>query len=223
MSEKDSTVYIDMETAKKLKKEEQKAQQSMDGAPVAKKATKFSYDQIRVFTKSLDHTIKVTNEIKKMGYEAWSSAEWITEYRKSTDMIQLVLLGIGSVSLLVAAIGITNTMIMSIYERTREIGIMKVIGCKLKDIKSMFLYEAAFIGLFGGAVGLVLSYGGSMLLNMVGGKGGGMMGGGPTKLSVIPPWLAILAVLFAILVALISGFLPARRAMQLSALEAMKT
>ena len=61
-------------------------------------------------------------------------------------MVQGVLGGIGAVSLFVAAIGITNTMMMSIYERTKEIGVMKVIGCSLKNIRQMFLLEAAFIG-----------------------------------------------------------------------------
>lgn len=223
MGEKDYSVYIDIEIAKKLKKEQDKLNDSQSGV-ISKKKNKQQYDEVKVLTASIDDTIEVTNAIKDLGYEAWSSAEYIETFKKSSQLIQLILGGIGSISLLVAAIGITNTMIMSIYERTREIGIMKVIGCQLKDIRTMFLYEASFIGLFGGAIGLVISYGLSFLLNLVGKNGMGDMGmeGGST-LSIIPPWLAILAVVFAIFVGLVAGFLPARRAMKLSALEAMRT
>lgn len=221
MGEKDYSVYIDLEVAKKLKKEQTKLDNSQSGT-ITKKKNKQVYDEIKVVTASIDDTIKVTNEIKAMGYEAWSSAEYINEMKKASQIIQLILGGIGSISLLVAAIGITNTMIMSIYERTREIGIMKVIGCQLKDIRSMFLFEASFIGLFGGAFGLIISYGLSLLMNMIGkGMNEGVDGG--ATLSIIPPWLAVLAVVFAIFVGLVSGFLPARRAMKLSALEAMRT
>ncbi len=76
---------------------------------------------------------------------------------KVTGIIQAVLGGIGAISLLVAAIGITNTMVMSIYERTKEIGVMKVIGASLRDIKRLFLFESALIGLLGGILGIIFS------------------------------------------------------------------
>ena len=92
----------------------------------------------------------------------------------------------------------------------------------------MFLTEAGIIGFFGGLAGVCLSYIISIVLNVLssGGGGGisGMFGGASgAKLSVIPPWLALAAIAFAILIALVSGFFPARRAMKLSALTAMQT
>ena len=171
----------------------------------------------------MDHTVAINEQIKEMGYQSYTSAEWITKMQEQSQMTQMVLAGIGGVSLLVAAIGITNTMVMSIYERTREIGIMKVIGCYLKDIRTMFLTEAGLIGFFGGICGVGLSYGISFLLNkFAGGASIGMGMGGGTSISSIPLWLSVLAIGFAILVALIAGFFPARRAMRLSALEAMR-
>ena len=102
-------------------------------------------------------------------------------------MIQLVLGGIGAVSLFVAAIGIANTMMMSIYERTKEIGIIKVLGCDMNNIRTMFLLEAGFIGFFGGLVGLILSETISFVINMVaaGADGSGYYSG----ISYIPVWL----------------------------------
>lgn len=226
--ESDYTVYISMDDAIQLKKDQAKYEASRSGSNSVKKKMTTSYDSVKLLTASIDDTAGVAEKVKEMGMQSYSQGEWISSYKQQQQTQQLILGGIGSVSLLVAAIGITNTMIMSIYERTREIGIMKVIGCQLKDIRSMFLYEAAFIGLFGGAMGLGISYGISALINMVakGNKdGGGMLGMsmGGADLSVVPVWLAVSAVIFAIAIGLISGFLPARRAMRLSALEAMRT
>ena len=85
----------------------------------------------------------------------------------SMGYVQAVLGGIGAVSLLVAAIGIANTMMMSIYERTKEIGVMKVLGCSLENIRTMFLIEAGVIGFVGGVVGVALSYGVSAIINYI--------------------------------------------------------
>lgn len=224
--ESDYSAYMDIETAKKIKAAEAKYNQSSQGG---NKKTKLTYDSVKVFADKMENTEAIVKAITDMGYQAWGNGQYITQAKQQTAMIQMFLGGIGAVSLLVAAIGITNTMVMSIYERTREIGIMKVIGCYLKDIRTMFLVEAGFIGFFGGLVGVAISYGLSILLNWLASSGGsalgGMfgMGGAGSKLSVIPAWLALIAIIFAILVALVSGFFPARRAMKLSALEAMKT
>lgn len=224
-SEKSYNVYLNMDTAKKLSKEQQKQQGGESGSGRGSKSKTQTYSSIKVISDSLEHTIEITKQIKEeYGLEAWSSAEFINQSKQMSGLIQMVLGGIGAVSLLVAAIGIANTMIMSIYERTREIGVMKVIGCQLRDIGTLFLCEAGFIGLFGGGVGLLLSYGASALLNFVGKNAQSMgMGMGGGQLSIIPIWLAVSAVAFAIFIGLLAGFLPARRAMKLSALEAMRT
>ena len=135
-------------------------------------------------------------------------------------MIQAVLGGIGAVSMFVAAISIANTMMMSIYERTKEIGVLKVLGCSLGSIRNMFLIEAGFIGFMGGTAGLALSYGISELVNRF--LGSALMGGQSGDISRIPPWLAGTAVVFAIIVGILAGLLPALRAMKLSPLAAIR-
>ena len=139
-------------------------------------------------------------------------------------IIQLVLGGLAAISLLVAAIGIANTMIMSIYERTREIGIMKVLGCFISNIRIMFLMEAGMIGLLGGGIGVLISYIISFFMNKFGsGLMSSMMGtDGSTPISIIPLWLVLLALIFSSFIGLISGFYPANRAVKISALEAIK-
>ena len=135
--------------------------------------------------------------------------------------MQAILGGIGAVSLLVAAIGIANTMVMSIYERTKEIGIIKVLGADIADIRRLFLLEAGLLGLGGGIIGLLVSYGSSWLLNQIAGSFMMNMGGG-SKISIIDPQLALGALIFATLIGLVSGYAPALRAMRLSALEAIR-
>lgn len=179
------------------------------------------YTQLIVFTDSMEHVTELQSAINGMGYSAYSDAEWIQSQQKTMGYIQLVLGGIGAISLIVAAIGITNTMMMSIYERTKEIGIMKVLGCDMHNIQGMFLVEAGCIGLIGGVTGLVISYILSGVINMVAGSMGGEMGlsGG---ISYIPFWLAGLSLVFAILVGMLAGFFPSLRAMKLSPLAAIR-
>ncbi|MBP5750061.1 MAG: FtsX-like permease family protein, partial [Firmicutes bacterium] len=131
--------------------------------------------------------------------------------------------GIGGISLLVAAIGIANTLIMSLYERTREISVMKVIGASLKDIRKMFQLEAGMIGFGGGVIGILLSYGISYVMNhFLAGTIAGAIGGMGSKVSVIPWWLTLAALAFATFIGVISGYSPAQRAMNMSVLEGLK-
>ena len=146
----------------------------------AKKAT--AYDQVLVKAADLKSVPEVESQIKALGYETSSYEDMRKSLEEQSRAIQLILGGIGAVSLLVAAIGIANTMVMSVTERTREIGIMKALGCYVRDIRVMFLAEAGAIGFFGGLVGCVLSGLISLGINVVGalyagGMSGGMSGG----------------------------------------------
>lgn len=175
------------------------------------------YSVLNVNVDDIDNVLDVQEQIKAMGYEVYSNIEWVESTQKQYANIQAMLGGIGAVSLLVAAIGITNTMMMSIYERTKEIGVMKVLGCDMRNIQGMFLVEAAYIGFIGGVVGLLLSYGISTVINRVVAASGNM-----SELSYIPPWLAGAAIIFAVVIGMVAGFFPSRRAMKLSPLAAIR-
>lgn len=207
-----------LEQVMKLK-DEQKKQERSSGTRSSGGKKSDKYNGILVKTDSTDNVVAVQNAIKDMGYTAYSLADSLEYINNMTNMIQMVLGAIGAVSLLVAAIGIANTMIMAIYERTKEIGIMKVIGAAVTDIEKLFLTEAAFIGFLGGAAGIILSYIVSVIVNYVVIMSGRMQYG----ISSIPPWLALLALGFATLVGILAGYLPAKRAMKLSALTAIRT
>ena len=175
------------------------------------------YSEVDVNVDDIDHVKEVQELIQSMGYQTYSNAEWVQSTQQQYANIQAMLGGIGAVSLLVAAIGITNTMMMSIYERTKEIGVMKVLGCDMRNIQAMFLIEAAYIGFIGGVVGLGLSYGISAIINKAVAASGNM-----TNLSYIPIWLAGAAVIFAVIIGMVAGFFPSRRAMKLSPQAAIR-
>mgnify|MGYP002346652512 FL=1 len=176
------------------------------------------YDNIKIKVTDMEGVKEVQKQIQSLGYQASSLTDALEGMKKTSRTVQAILGGIGAVSLLVAAIGIANTMVMSIYERTRDIGIIKVLGADIADIRRLFLLEASLIGLGGGILGLLLSLGGSWILNKV---AGGFMGGAG-KISIIDPQLALGAIIFATFIGLVSGYAPARRAMNLSALEAIR-
>ena len=189
-----------------------------------KKDTEIGYQQAKVKVNEIKNVLDVQAQIRELGLNAYSMAESLEQANKTQAVMQGVLGGIGAISLLVAAIGIANTMIMAIYERTKEIGIMKVIGARLKDIRRLFLYESSMIGFIGGIIGIGFSFGVSYFLNTVGARFlAGSIGTGGTKLSIIPAWLAVLGMAFSAFIGLISGFLPARKATKLSALMAIHT
>jgi ABC-type antimicrobial peptide transport system permease subunit len=191
-------------------------------------ASSQGYQNAWVKVKNINDIEKIQKEINEMGFGAHSLSDIRNQMKKQLFIVQAVLGAIGAISLLVAALGITNTMYMSIYERTREIGIIKVLGCYLSDVRKIFLLESGMIGFIGGVSGILLSFLLSTLLNII--IPGYMNAGQPSPmeeeskmvLSVIPLWLSVFAVSFAVFVGLISGYFPSRRAMRLSALDAIK-
>lgn len=190
---------------------------------------KLQYDNIKVKVDDAKNVDAVTAELKDLGYNPTNFyAEMLKQSQQQLVIVQAVFGAIGGIAFLVAAIGITNTMIMSIYERTKEIGVMKVIGASIKDIQKLFLVESGFIGFIGGAMGIIISLLLSTLFNVLSRSFfmNEFQGTGATlnpKISIIPLWLIITALVFSSLVGVIAGYIPARRAMKLSALEAIRT
>ncbi|MCD1146791.1 ABC transporter permease [Peptoniphilus sp. KCTC 25270] len=183
------------------------------------------YETIKVKVDDIENVRDVEQEIKNMGFSAQGLFSILDSMNQVMNAISAIFAGIGAISFIVAAIGITNTMIMSIYERTREIGVMKVIGASIQDIQRLFLVEAGLIGLMGGAIGILFSLLLSTLFNFIGARFMSSMTGDEmaSAVSIIPLWLIIVALLFSTFVGILAGYFPARRAMNLSALDAIRT
>ena len=196
------------------------------GQPTGKNGKPYKelfYSEMVVQVDDMANVTALTEMINDMGYNANSSAEWIQQELDSMNMIQAVLGAIGAVAMLVAAISITNTMMMSIYERTKEIGVMKVLGCDIRNIQGLFLMEAGFIGFIGGVVGVGFSYLLSLAINgLVAGSDATANMGISGAICRIPLWLSPLAIVFAVVIGMIAGFIPSLRAMRLSPLAAIR-
>lgn len=218
---------------KKLKKEDKKLTNSqlnqnfdMDGKPIEEKAgSEITYDNLKVVVEDVENLPQVEESIRKAGFDTQSEAGSAEEIKKSNMVVTMILGGIGSVAFIVSAIGIINTMLMSIYERQKEIGVMKVIGASVDDVRSMFLIESGFIGFFGGIVGLIISLIVGFAINSLAANSGffGSMNGEASKIIIIPIWLSLVGVGFSSMVGVLAGYIPARRATRLSAIEALRS
>ncbi len=227
-SEYDYNTYMDLKYFKQLYRKYTNTL-SLEDRKKAMRSIE-EYQQIKLNVDNIDNVIKVQEEIEKLGFQSYSMMQYLKPLQEASKTLQMVLGALGAVAMVVSAISIANTMVMSIYERTKEIGIMKVLGCIVTDIRKLFLLEAAIIGLFGGFIGIALGYLSSFLINKFGAPVfGALMSGNymydmtNTKFSIIPIYLPFAALAISVAVGLASGYFPARRATKISAIEAMKT
>lgn len=232
--EYDWSAVMPLETVKQYQKEIEKYNKQNNGSGgvivyggYSSSSTDNGYQQVIVKAKTIDDVVPVMEAIKEYGYECYSPIQILEEMKKQSAGLRQILLGIGIMSFFIAAIGIANTMYMSIYERTREIGIFKVIGARLKDIKHLFMLEAGWIGVFGGMLGVGLSFLLSYLLNRFNiGLGSSVIwtpeGEQRLPSSYIPIWLALAGLGFSPVASLLAGLLPSRRAMKLSVMRALR-
>jgi putative ABC transport system permease protein len=186
------------------------------------------YEMAMVIAEDREKVLDIANQISEMGYMAYTPQEFIQGVNSFFVVLQVIFGGVGGVALLVAAIGIANTMTMAILERTREIGLMKAVGATNQDVLSIFLGEAAGIGFIGGVGGILLGWLIGELINVFGsvylaGQSSGGYGGMGSGISVSTPvWLVLFALVFSTVIGLLSGLYPALRAASLVPVRALK-
>lgn len=184
---------------------------------------KDGYNQVDVKVESPKIVVDIANQITDMGYQAYTPQSTVEGINSYFSTMQLIFGGVGAIALLVAAIGIANTMAMAILERTREIGIMKAVGATNNNILTIFLGESAGIGFLGGIGGVLVGWAICAVINALGGSmlatGGGM---GTQLAASIPFWLPAFSIAFATLIGLISGLYPALNAATLIPIDALK-
>ncbi len=190
------------------------------------------YASILVKIKDIESVPFVIESIQKMNFFVDSPKKMIDELNRTFSVLKLMLGGIGAIALLVAAFGIANTMIMSIYERTREIGLLKSLGATNLDVLSLFLIEAGCIGIVGGLSGISAALGLAHLINTSAStlftEVFGIFAGGPgmfnmgNDLVVVPDWLVLFALVFSLVIGLVSGVYPAAQAATMDPLRALR-
>jgi putative ABC transport system permease protein len=192
--------------------------------------SKDGYDRVIVQATDSKQVQAIQAEIRERGFSAFSALDTVRQINSFFGILQAVLGGIGAIALLVAALGIVNTLSMAILERTREIGLMKAVGARNRDVMVIFLGEAACIGLLGGLVGAGLGWALSQAADVVirslvqqsSNGGDGIFGPGDSTIVFTPLWLPLFAIAFATIIGLVSGVYPALRAATLDPLRALK-
>jgi ABC-type lipoprotein release transport system permease subunit len=181
------------------------------------------YDSAVVRVKDPVELTEVRKKITEAGFSSFSIVDQLDQIRIVFLIIDSVLGLLGGISLLVASFGIANTMIMSILERTREIGIMKAIGAEDREIKLIFFVEAAVIGLFGGVTGVLVAWGIDGLANRLAYRFIlKPQGASFIDFFSLPIYLSLGAILFALIVSILAALYPASRAARIDPVRALR-
>jgi ABC-type antimicrobial peptide transport system permease subunit len=137
------------------------------------------------------------------------------------NIVGAILGGIGGIALVVAAVGVVNTMVMSILERTREIGVMRAVGARRSTVSKLFTFEASLLGFMGGVVGLAVGYGLILIANPIINKQLKSNGIASSNIITLPVWLILGVIVLTTIIGMLAGLYPARRAASLDPVEAL--
>ena len=185
-------------------------------------------DELAIFANQLEDVEAILQTLRDEGYQVYSMTEQLDEVNTVFSIVKIGLVFVGAIAVLIASIGIFNTMTMAVTERTREIGVMKAIGASPKLIQRLFLMESAIIGIIGVLLAVIISYIISFIANAAmplivslafGDEALGLDG---MVLSYIPLELTLIAAGISLTVAIISGIRPARKATKIEVMQALR-
>jgi hypothetical protein len=180
------------------------------------------YDSLIVQADSAGNAAAVARTIRNTYHLGAADAQSAIKQQLAIfNILGLILGGIGGIALVVAAVGVVNTMIMSILERTREIGVMRAVGARRSTVSRLFTLEAALLGFFGGIVGLLVGYGLILIANPL--VNSQLKSNGITSSNIItmPLWLIVGVIILTTVIGMLAGVYPARRAARLDPVEAL--
>ncbi len=183
---------------------------------------RLGYSALNVRLKSPAYVEPVKKEVSGMGYRVFALADQFQEVQKGFLILNMVLAAVGMIAIVVASLGIVNTMVMSILERYSEIGIMKAVGASDRDVRRIFFFESSLIGLIGGALGFALGWVVSGIINRVVNYFLARQGVPFIQYFDFPVWLALGAIAFSVAVSLAAGIYPAMRAARVDPVRALR-
>ncbi len=164
----------------------------------------------------------VKRKAAEMGFSTFSFLDQFEQIKTGFVLMDVMMAAIGMIAIFVASLGIVNTMVMSVMERTSEIGVMKAVGASPTVIQKIFFFESGIIGLAGGSGGLILGWAVSRVINPTVNHFAAKEGVPAMEYFSFPAWLCLGAIVFAILVSLAAGIYPARRASRVDPAVALR-
>ncbi len=213
----DSAIYIPVANARNIIEDINPDQVTSISVKVA------NTDEVDSILKTIEERLMISRHVsdRTKDFTITSSKQLLQSIADVSQSITIFLGGIAGVSLIVGAVGIANTMFMSVLERTRQIGILKAMGASNSEVLKIFLIESALFGTVGGMMGVLI---GAIISAAISGIGLRMMGGGGAEgmTTVISPGLVVFAICFSILLGAISGIIPARQAANLKPVDALR-
>lgn len=183
---------------------------------------KNGYTNAQIEANSMDNVSKIDDSIKKLGYTTQSQISYVNQMNNMMTIVKVLLTAAGIIVLLVASIGVINTMSMAVYEKTKSIGIMKAQGASRKNIRRMFVVQSGSLGFIGAAFGSIIALiigtivNKVLVMNQIGGFQEGM------KMVDIRLSTIVFTILFTIIVAMIAGIIPARKAAKLNPVDSLR-
>ncbi len=180
------------------------------------------YGALIAVTGSTDEVDRIARDVRSLGAGTAVAKDEIDDQKKAFQIIGFVLGGIGAIALLVAAIGVVNTMVMSILERTREIGVMRAVGASRSTVRRLFTLEAALLGFLGGVVGVVIAYGVAALANPLVNDQLSKSGLTSRDIISVPPFLGIAVIVVTTIIGILAGLYPAARAARMDPVAALR-
>lgn len=180
------------------------------------------YSHIKLVLNEQIDVEPIRKEIELMGYTTDSPMDTVSEIQKIFSVIRISLAAIGMIALAVAALGMINTLTVSLLERTREVGYMKAMGMKSTQVYNLFISESMIMGILGGITGLLIGYLGGKAITILVSTYTLARGKGFIDVSKIPLSFTLVVILITVIVGMGTGIFPARRAKKISPLDAMR-
>ena len=180
------------------------------------------FERIQVRVDTSENLPIVENKLIDAGYRVTALSKTVEQASKIFQGIQIVLATFGGIALVVSAIGMFNTMTVTLLERTKEIGIMRTIGASPNDVKYLFVSESVVVGFMGGLTGVIMGVGLGGTINLFLNIVAGQFGGQSVKLFAFPFEFLLFITVFSAVVGYLTGIFPARRASSLNPLDAIR-
>lgn len=181
-----------------------------------------NYSQIKLVVKNGSDLAKIRKQVEAMGYITCSVADTVEQIKQLFGTTRTILAMLGMVALAVAALGMFNTLTVSLLERTREVGLMKAMGMKSAEVQELFLTESMIMGFFGGILGIIVGFIAGKLLSIILSLFAVFKGVGFVDVAYLPFPFVLLVVFLSLLVGMATGIYPAKRATKISALNALR-
>lgn len=181
-----------------------------------------NYSQVKVVATSSDDLMAVRKQIEAAGFVTRSVADTVYQINTLFGSIRTVMLLIGMVALGVAALGMFNTLTVSLLERTHEVGLIKAMGMKSSEVRELFLTESMIMGFYGGLAGIILGWALGKVLSWILSIFALMAGAGTIEIAYVPPSFVSAILILSLIVGLVTGIYPAYRTTKISALNALR-